>query len=649
MCFLKYSCLLLTTLICSNLIAALDVAIGVNTIPRILEKNPPLKTNYFLELISQGIYVDKTLMIDVVIRHSERVLVITNPRKWGKTTNLHMLKTFLEIQVHPNGTKMLPIANTQNYQLFSQGCYRHDHFNVRLEKPFLISNEKYKDTIDKYLGRVPVIRVSFADTAFMPLKNCTIILGLVIAKAFKEHKYLLQVYDRVRDNEREGQEVEERETFEMYLKNRAETEEDLLLGIKFLCQELYYYLREDVYLLIDDYDRYLNPKDANVIQYFYKKTLKDNKFLKKAILTGLLALEIKYDDAFYYEFLDNSYFYPFYGYTLKEMLLIYHIYRMPKEEQNHIAYWYDGYRTSEDDQEKIFNPWSVAGYMNTQREESYWINETSHDRHLGRICDLSDFQYAFTHLIQGRDYDVDGIQTRFYLIFLNSRLDVNTAIGYLVTAGYLTPVKTYLWEGEVKRISTVRIPNHEIASHLQNVFKTRLPRMLGHSAYESLKNASDILEQFLVDDRLTSPELEQHFNSSTNVTKKHLIHSIVMAAIAAGTFEFVNWSFLNLCENETNVINTRSDILMSLHDRGIIINVLQEQQHDSAINLYTSQNIPTFEKYARFHFWRDIKLVDCNIRPDKSLEISSVIHTFNIKKTTTSSPSHGDWYTKVYI
>ena len=64
-------------------------------------KNQPLKialgTDNFKEMVTQyDVYVDKTLFIKEVLDSSEKAMLITYPRRWGKTLNLDMLKTFLE-------------------------------------------------------------------------------------------------------------------------------------------------------------------------------------------------------------------------------------------------------------------------------------------------------------------------------------------------------------------------------------------------------------------------------------------------------------------------------------------------------------------------------------------------------------------------
>ena len=49
----------------------------------------------FQELYKSGIFVDKTLLIKEIIEDGSKALLLTMPRRWGKSINLDMLKRFL--------------------------------------------------------------------------------------------------------------------------------------------------------------------------------------------------------------------------------------------------------------------------------------------------------------------------------------------------------------------------------------------------------------------------------------------------------------------------------------------------------------------------------------------------------------------------
>ncbi|MEO1219670.1 MAG: AAA family ATPase [Bacteroidota bacterium] len=72
----------------------------------ILKQQIPITigTGEFLELISGDVFVDKTLLIKDILTDFAKALLITRPRRWGKTLNMSMLYHFLHCQVSENTT-----------------------------------------------------------------------------------------------------------------------------------------------------------------------------------------------------------------------------------------------------------------------------------------------------------------------------------------------------------------------------------------------------------------------------------------------------------------------------------------------------------------------------------------------------------------
>ena len=70
-----------------------------------MKKHLPLGISDFKEIMSSGnyYYVDKTLLIKEV-NEGGKVLLITRPRRFGKTLNLSMLRYFFEISEQKNDT-----------------------------------------------------------------------------------------------------------------------------------------------------------------------------------------------------------------------------------------------------------------------------------------------------------------------------------------------------------------------------------------------------------------------------------------------------------------------------------------------------------------------------------------------------------------
>jgi len=112
-------------------------------------------------------FVDKSMFIDEVIRSSDKVTLITMPRRWGKSINLKMLKNFLEIQVDENGNEIENINETINFKLFSGGTIQTKP--GRAESTVTIRRSKLIERIPSRLedlGENPVI--------FMDMKSCEV-------------------------------------------------------------------------------------------------------------------------------------------------------------------------------------------------------------------------------------------------------------------------------------------------------------------------------------------------------------------------------------------------------------------------------------------------------------------------------------------
>ncbi|MDJ1305274.1 MAG: AAA family ATPase [Candidatus Midichloria sp.] len=69
-------------------------------------------------IIGNDAYVDKSLFIQHVIKNDAHVMLITRPRRWGKSLNLDILKDFLSIEVDEDGH---PIESNSNRVLFTEG------------------------------------------------------------------------------------------------------------------------------------------------------------------------------------------------------------------------------------------------------------------------------------------------------------------------------------------------------------------------------------------------------------------------------------------------------------------------------------------------------------------------------------------------
>ena len=104
-------------------------------------------------------YVDKTKLIEQLLQSWSEVTLFTRPRRFGKTLNMSMLKSFFEI-----GT---------DKSLFD-GLY--------------IS--KNKELCDEYMGKYPVIFLSLKGVEGLDFSSARRMLCTIIEREIHRHYYL---------------------------------------------------------------------------------------------------------------------------------------------------------------------------------------------------------------------------------------------------------------------------------------------------------------------------------------------------------------------------------------------------------------------------------------------------------------------------
>ncbi|MEO1219250.1 MAG: AAA family ATPase, partial [Bacteroidota bacterium] len=106
----------------------------MHTLP---QQGPAIGTGDFTELIAGGIFVDKTLLIKDMLTDRTKALLITRPRRWGKTLNMNMIYHFLRCEVRKNVT-------TNELETISPHPGLFDNLNIGQAYPELIDNHQGK-------------------------------------------------------------------------------------------------------------------------------------------------------------------------------------------------------------------------------------------------------------------------------------------------------------------------------------------------------------------------------------------------------------------------------------------------------------------------------------------------------------------------
>ena len=383
-------------------------------------------------------YVDKTRLIEQLLLNWSEVTLFTRPRRFGKTLNMSMLKSFFDI-----GT---------DKALFD-GLY--------------ISGNK--ELCDEYMGKYPVI--------FLSLKG---VEGLTYEEAFEAFVRIMgKEVNRVSflaDSDKLTQ--IEREQYEglTIMKNGrlAFDKEKLISSLQLLSQLLYKHYGKKAVILIDEYDVPLDKAFQNgyynemvsLIRGLFGQALKTNEFLQFAVLTGCLRISKESIftglNNFKVMSITDSRFDEQFGFTDEEVKKLLSDYDMDSHFDE-VKEWYDGYHFG---RAYVYCPWDVINHVDHLRDDSdakpqtYWINSSGNSlvRRLINRADSST-KDEIERLIAGEAIEK---VIRLDLTYDEIENSIDNIWSVLFTTGYLTKI------GEVKLPDSesyaymLVIPNKEV-------------------------------------------------------------------------------------------------------------------------------------------------------------------------------------------
>ena len=390
----------------------------------------PVGIESFEEIRREGFYyVDKTGLIRDLLNNWGKVNLFTRPRRFGKTLNMSMLKSF---------------------------------FDIGTDKTLFDGLEISKETAlcEAYMGKYPVVFISLKGVDGLTFEDAYGMLRVIIrAEAFRM-EYLAQ-----------SNKVSEKE-LQAFLRllDEKDTKEDILDSIKTFSSLLYQHYGQKVVLLIDEYDVPLDKafhhgyyrEMVALIRGLFGQALKTNDFLQFAVLTGCLrvAKESIFTGLNNFKVLSivDPRFDEHFGFTddeVKRLLSDYHL----EQSFEEIKEWYDGYHFGEVD---VYCPWDVINHVDLLRAKSdarpqaYWINTSGNDM-VKRFVDKAEdktTQQEIERLIDG-----EAITKAVQLELTYDEVDksIDNLWSVLFTTGYLT----FIGVTEDGRYKLV-IPNREV-------------------------------------------------------------------------------------------------------------------------------------------------------------------------------------------
>ena len=380
-------------------------------------KKLPIGVDNFEKLIQEDFYyVDKTGMIAELLKNWSEANLFTRPRRFGKSLNMSMLKTFLEI-----------------------GC------DKTLFQGLKISEEK--ELCEEYMGQFPVISISLKGVEGLDFESAKEGLAYVIGKEAMKF-YFLKDSPHLTEEEKgiyQGYIATEQGGFTI-----GSDAEKLVTAVNGLSSMLEKHYGKKVILLIDEYDVPLDKafqygyyeEMVFFIQNFLGNALKTNPSLYFAVLTG--CLRISKESIFTglnnlkVMSITNVQFEEYFGFTdseVKEMLNYYGL----MDYFDSMKAWYDGYRFGNQD---VYCPWDVLSHCDNlranpnARPEDYWSN-TSGNAIVRRFIDLANGKTKdeIERLIAGETILKEINQELTYGELDNS---IENLWSVLFTTGYLT-------------------------------------------------------------------------------------------------------------------------------------------------------------------------------------------------------------------
>ncbi len=398
------------------------------------KKALPIGIEFFQDFKSRGYYyVDKTPFIAEFVRTKGFVNLFTRPRRFGKSLNMDMFKTFFEIGADASLFDGLGISRE------TELCERH-------------------------LGKYPVISLSLKDVEGGAYEAAVKMMSRMIKTEARRHQYLIES-DRLTDIDKESL----KELYAPCL------DEDVLKGsLKLLSELLCKHYSRRVVILIDEYDVPLDKayqdgyyaQMVKLIRSFLSQALKTNENLEFAVLTG--CLRIARESIF--TGLNNFNVYSisdpccaeYFGFTdseVKEMLRYYDVEdRFPDMKD-----WYDGYHFGDAD---VYCPWDVVvqcGKLRVSRDapmEPHWENSSSNAIVRDILEDATETTKGeIEALISGEAVEKEIIPELTYTDLDSEDGDIRQT--YLWSVLYSTEYLTDLEKSE-GRIHKLVIPNKEI-------------------------------------------------------------------------------------------------------------------------------------------------------------------------------------------
>lgn len=516
------------------------------------KKKLPIGIENFEDIRQENFYyVDKTGLLRELLNNWGMVNLFTRPRRFGKSLNMSMLKSFFELGSDAGLFEGLDIAEET-------------------------------ELCREYQGQFPVVSVSLKDVEADDFISARSRMCSIIGNEALRFEFLAQS-EALSDTEKR------RYNGLIHTDDQGEflmSEEVLSGSLLTLSALLHKHYGKKVIVLIDEYDVPLAKANENgyydqmvsLIRSMFSRVLKTNSSLYFAVMTGCLrvAKESIFTGLNNIKVLSvtDVRFDEYFGFTDSEVRELLDYYALSRHYET-IREWYDGYHFGDID---VYCPWDVICYCDKLRAddhalpEDYWKNTSSNDviRHfLEQARGMT--KKEIEDLISGSTVTKAINQELTYKDLYSS---IDNMWSVLFTTGYLTQ----RGRPEGKEL-TLSIPNREI----QDIFTEQISTWFLDTARKDGTALGAFCLAFQEGD---AAEAENRFNEYLRKTisvrdsaarkeqKENFYHGLLLGLLGFKD----SWYVISNRESGTGY----SDILVEIDERkvGIVIEVKYSESGD---------------------------------------------------------------------
>ena len=416
----------------------------------------PIGISDYRKASTEYYYVDKTLLLRDFLDERPQVSLFTRPRRFGKTLNMDMLRTFFEKT--PEDTSVY----FRNKKIWTCG-------------------PEYQS----YQGQYPVIFVTFKDVKCETWEETYALISKILRNEFERHSELLTS---------ERLSPYEKQYIKDMLTGKAE-ESDISMAFLNLSRMLDEHYGKAPVIIIDEYD---TPIQQGYMRGYYDQValfmrnlfsggLKDNRHLSYGFLAGILRVAKEsvfsgLNNLKINSILDRRYS-EYFGFTPEEVRQMAAYYGVP-EKYEELCAWYDGYRFGDTD---IFNAGSVISYFcNECIPQAFWQSTGSNDIIQEILTQATpETMEHLEQLMQGKSF-VTHVDTN--VIYPQIQKEPSSIYSFLLVAGYLKANRCDRSFGG-DYMCDVALPNREISFVYSKEILARMESVIPRASSVAVQEA----------------------------------------------------------------------------------------------------------------------------------------------------------------